>query len=69
MSSLAYLGGAETGTKPKTGPSVSNMSEGRAKELPSFWIPNETPDNKETLITKPVGEHCVTRNIPTVMYL
>ena len=46
---------SDTGARPKVGTSISNMTEGRDKELPSFWIPNETPDNKDTVISKPVG--------------
>jgi len=34
---------------------LSNMSEGRDKKLPSFWIPSETPDNKEEQVRKPVS--------------
>ncbi|CAB0037619.1 unnamed protein product [Trichogramma brassicae] len=33
--------------------SVSNMANGRDKELPSFWIPSKTPDAKEEILTKP----------------
>lgn len=51
---LVYVIG-DTGTRPKVGASISNMTEGRDKELPSFWIPNETPDNKATVVNKPVS--------------
>ncbi|KAF6032780.1 NOSIP [Bugula neritina] len=40
-------------SKPAAGASVSNMADGKDKVLPSFWIPNETPDNKDTTISKP----------------
>ncbi|XP_071493233.1 nitric oxide synthase-interacting protein-like [Diadema antillarum] len=33
--------------------SVSNMEGGKHKELPSFWIPEHTPDAKPTLVKKP----------------
>lgn len=35
------------------GSSVSNMVHGRDKMLPSFWIPNLTPDAKSTPLKKP----------------
>ncbi|XP_073975127.1 nitric oxide synthase-interacting protein homolog [Rhodnius prolixus] len=34
-------------------PSVSNMTEGRDKHLPSFWIPSKTPSVKVKKIEKP----------------
>lgn len=33
--------------------SVSNMSNGKDKVLPSFWIPSKTPEAKETILQKP----------------
>ncbi|XP_017889710.1 nitric oxide synthase-interacting protein homolog [Ceratina calcarata] len=33
--------------------SVSNMSNGKDKTLPSFWIPSKTPEAKETKLQKP----------------
>lgn len=33
--------------------SVSNMSNGKDKTLPSFWIPSKTPEAKEVLLQKP----------------
>lgn len=33
--------------------SVSNMTEGRAKNLPSFWIPSKTPESKQKPLEKP----------------
>jgi len=33
--------------------SVSNVVNGKDKELPSFWIPSLTPDAKPTLLKKP----------------
>lgn len=35
------------------GSSVSNMSNGKDKTLPSFWIPSKTPEAKEVLLQKP----------------
>ncbi|XP_075214570.1 nitric oxide synthase-interacting protein homolog [Lycorma delicatula] len=34
-------------------PSVSNMTEGRDKHLPSFWIPSKTPEARKKNIEKP----------------
>uniref|UniRef100_A0A069DR42 Nitric oxide synthase-interacting protein homolog n=1 Tax=Panstrongylus megistus TaxID=65343 RepID=A0A069DR42_9HEMI len=34
-------------------PSVSNMTEGRDKHLPSFWIPSKTPSVKAKQMEKP----------------
>ncbi|KAF3425607.1 hypothetical protein E2986_02119 [Frieseomelitta varia] len=39
-------------TKDSTS-SVSNMSNGNDKMLPSFWIPSKTPEAKETTLQKP----------------
>ncbi|XP_011495287.1 PREDICTED: nitric oxide synthase-interacting protein homolog [Ceratosolen solmsi marchali] len=33
--------------------SVSNMCNGRDKDLPSFWIPSKTPEAKEVTLQKP----------------
>ncbi|EFN88376.1 nitric oxide synthase-interacting protein homolog [Harpegnathos saltator] len=38
-------------TKDKA--SVSNMTNGRDKVLPSFWIPSKTPEAKEATLQKP----------------
>ncbi|XP_041471727.1 nitric oxide synthase-interacting protein-like [Lytechinus variegatus] len=46
----ARMGEASTSNGTK---SVSNMIDGRNKELPSFWIPEHTPDAKPTLVKKP----------------
>lgn len=37
----------------KEGPSISNMSNGKDKVLPSFWVPSQTPEAKETILRKP----------------
>jgi hypothetical protein len=36
-------------------PSVSNMTEGRDRHLPSFWIPSKTPEAKDKTLKKPVS--------------
>lgn len=43
---------SQTVTKEPTS-SVSNMSNGKDKMLPSFWIPSKTPEAKETMVQKP----------------
>lgn len=35
---------------------VSNMSGGRDKKLPSFWIPSMTPEAQTNKLEKPVSE-------------
>lgn len=35
------------------GSRISNMSEGKDKKLPSFWIPAMTPNSNKTKIKKP----------------
>lgn len=37
----------------ESGSSVSNMSNGKDKMLPSFWIPSKTPEAKEIILKKP----------------
>ncbi|XP_015598345.1 nitric oxide synthase-interacting protein homolog [Cephus cinctus] len=37
----------------EAGSSISNMSNGRDKVLPSFWIPAKTPQAKEVTLQKP----------------
>lgn len=34
--------------------SISNMSGGKDKELPSFWVPSKTPSAEKPKIEKPV---------------
>jgi nitric oxide synthase-interacting protein len=45
----------ETDTLEVEKPSVSNMTEGRDKHLPSFWIPSKTPEAKDKTLKKPVS--------------
>lgn len=40
-------------SEPSTS-NISNMSNGLDKKLPSFWVPSETPENKESKAVKPV---------------
>lgn len=35
------------------GSSISNMSNGRDKDLPSFWLPSMTPESKAQALQKP----------------
>lgn len=37
--------------------SISNMVNGLDKQLPSFWIPSETPDAKKAPMQKPVSNN------------
>ncbi|KAG8224690.1 hypothetical protein J437_LFUL003805 [Ladona fulva] len=46
----AFNSGNKNGESSK---SVSNMADGRDKQLPSFWIPSMTPESKETTLKKP----------------
>nr|CAG4634873.1 EOG090X08E0 [Alona affinis] len=40
--------------KPSTSTgTLSNMADGKAKELPSFWVPAMTPDSKRVILPKP----------------
>ena len=50
---ISFLSDVKAGTSKE---SVSNMKDGKAKELPSFWIPAMTPDSKPTLLKKPVSQ-------------
>ena len=43
----------KTGKKDDADASVSNMSNGKDKQLPSFWIPSKTPEAKATVLQKP----------------
>jgi len=37
---------------------ISNMANGLDKQLPSFWVPSETPDAKKAPMKKPVRILC-----------
>lgn len=41
--------------EPSTSSSVSNMANGKDKELPSFWVPSKTPSIKKNTLQKPVS--------------
>lgn len=43
----------EPGTSSSSSSTISNMSHGKHKQLPSFWAPSETPDAKRAKIDKP----------------
>lgn len=46
----------ESQKKPeKSMSSISNMAHGLDKQLPSFWVPSETPDAKKAPMQKPVS--------------
>ncbi|CAB3376341.1 nitric oxide synthase-interacting protein homolog [Cloeon dipterum] len=45
----AFVSGPSTSKES----SVSNMVSGKAKHLPSFWVPSMTPENKPTAAIKP----------------
>ncbi|XP_058830735.1 nitric oxide synthase-interacting protein homolog [Topomyia yanbarensis] len=38
---------------PSTSGAISNVSLGKRKELPSFWVPSQTPSAKKARIEKP----------------
>lgn len=42
--------GTSSGSSTNT---LSNMSKGRNKDLPSFWVPSQTPAAKITKVSKP----------------
>ena len=47
-------GESVSGDKPSTSQNtLSNMAAGKAKELPSFWVPSQTPDAKPIILPKP----------------
>lgn len=43
-----------TTNEPSTSASISNMSGGKDKELPSFWVPSKTPSAEKPKFEKPV---------------
>ncbi|XP_035918080.1 nitric oxide synthase-interacting protein homolog [Anopheles stephensi] len=51
--------------KPSTSGAVSNVSLGKRKELPSFWVPSQTPAAKVSRIEKPDSKiYCPVSNKP-----
>ncbi|XP_038116081.1 nitric oxide synthase-interacting protein homolog [Culex quinquefasciatus] len=50
---------------PSTSGAISNVSLGKRKELPSFWVPSQTPAAKIARIEKPDGKiYCPISNKP-----
>ena len=45
--------GENQSSKQPSTSSLSNMSGGKAKELPSFWVPTMTPDAKRVILPTP----------------
>uniref|UniRef100_A0A182SM80 Nitric oxide synthase-interacting protein homolog n=1 Tax=Anopheles maculatus TaxID=74869 RepID=A0A182SM80_9DIPT len=51
--------------KPSTSGAISNVSLGKRKELPSFWVPSQTPAAKVSRIEKPDSRiYCPVSNKP-----
>ncbi|XP_047023030.1 nitric oxide synthase-interacting protein homolog [Helicoverpa zea] len=48
----------QQGDGPSTSSSVSNLANGKAKELPSFWVPSQLPDAKISKMEKPDPTVC-----------
>jgi len=50
---VAIEKGENQSSKQPSTSSLSNMSGGKAKELPSFWVPTMTPDAKRVILPTP----------------
>ncbi|XP_053674819.1 nitric oxide synthase-interacting protein homolog isoform X2 [Anopheles nili] len=51
--------------QPSTSGAISNVSLGKRKELPSFWVPSQTPAAKMSRIEKPDSKvYCPVSNKP-----
>ncbi|XP_035918531.1 nitric oxide synthase-interacting protein homolog, partial [Anopheles stephensi] len=51
--------------KPSSSGAISNVSLGKRKELPSFWVPSQTPAAKVSRIEKPDSKiYCPVSNKP-----
>uniref|UniRef100_A0A182WIH5 Nitric oxide synthase-interacting protein homolog n=1 Tax=Anopheles minimus TaxID=112268 RepID=A0A182WIH5_9DIPT len=51
--------------QPSTSGAISNVSLGKRKELPSFWVPSQTPAAKISRIEKPDSKiYCPVSNKP-----
>ncbi|XP_052895301.1 nitric oxide synthase-interacting protein homolog [Anopheles moucheti] len=62
VSNKAVIPNAE---KPSTSGAISNVSLGKRKELPSFWVPSQTPAAKISRIEKPDSKiYCPVSNKP-----
>lgn len=49
--SSTNIKGSENG--PSTSSSISNLANGKDKQLPSFWVPSQLPDAKVSKLEKP----------------
>lgn len=45
--------GKQSGNEPSTSSSISNVANGKNKQLPSFWVPAMLPDAKISRVEKP----------------
>ncbi|XP_013174940.1 PREDICTED: nitric oxide synthase-interacting protein homolog [Papilio xuthus] len=53
MSRERNISHSSSNSQPSTSSSVSNLANGKHKQLPSFWIPSQLPDAKRSKIEKP----------------
>lgn len=53
ISSRSVASSSATSNTPSTSTSVSNLANGKDKQLPSFWVPSQLPDAKISKIAKP----------------
>uniref|UniRef100_A0A6B2EJ24 Nitric oxide synthase-interacting protein homolog n=1 Tax=Phlebotomus kandelakii TaxID=1109342 RepID=A0A6B2EJ24_9DIPT len=51
--SESVLDAPSTSSGSRVGSSISNMVNGRDKQLPSFWLPSQAPTAKMSKLTKP----------------
>ncbi|CAK1578831.1 unnamed protein product [Parnassius mnemosyne] len=50
---ISNNGGSSSENNPTTSSSISNLANGKNKELPSFWVPSQLPDAKISKMEKP----------------
>lgn len=48
---------------------ISNMANGLDKQLPSFWVPSETPDAKKAPVPKPVNKYILLYIMPSQNFI
>lgn len=53
MSREKNISNSGSSSQPSTSSSVSNLANGKHKELPSFWVPSQLPDAKLSKVEKP----------------
>ncbi|KPJ01034.1 Nitric oxide synthase-interacting protein-like [Papilio xuthus] len=53
MSREKNISHSSSNSQPSTSSSVSNLANGKHKQLPSFWVPSQLPDAKRSKIEKP----------------